>query len=72
MWVTGSPPARLSTPGREDENVIELLADMDSDTDLAPGENFSPRNSKDKRAGASKAAPPPKTGSGLRQETALA
>ena len=23
--MTGSPPARLATPGREDENVIELL-----------------------------------------------
>lgn len=62
MWVTGSPPARLSTPGREDENVIELLKDMGSSKDLAPGANRPPAD--DKNA-ASKAA------SGLR-ETSLA
>ena len=46
MWVTGSPPARLSTPGRDDENITELLADMGSDEDLAPGQNRSPRGAR--------------------------
>jgi Major intrinsic protein len=43
MWMTGSPPARLSTPGREDENVIELLKDMDTDEEIPRGGTRSPR-----------------------------
>ena len=43
MWMTGSPPARLATPGREDENVIELLKDMDTDEEIPAGGARSPR-----------------------------